>query len=61
MCIWFEMEVVLCGQDLDGQVQIRTFTRNGHGLVCAGHYYDRLDAYLDLFCEIRLALDVFVE
>ena len=53
-----DSDVLLCGQDLDVQVQIRTFTRYGNGLVCAGHYYTRLVAYLAFFGEIRLVLDV---
>ena len=46
------------GHDLDDQGQIRTFTRYGNGLVCAGHEYARLVAYLALFGENRLVLDV---
>jgi len=53
-----DSNVVLFDQDLDVQGQIRTFTRCGNGLVCAGHYYDRLVAYIVLFGENRLVLDV---
>ena len=36
-CSWCDSNVLLFGQDLDVQGQIRTFTRYGNGLVCAGH------------------------
>jgi hypothetical protein len=55
---WLAAWVVHLGLDLVVQGQIRTFTRYGIGLVCAGHEYARLVAYLALFGEIRLVLDV---